>query len=201
MKKWIRFFDRLIVLTIFAAGLSGCNIARRSRGNTPISNLATSSLCEKTTLKEAASYKNSHQKQHLKTSHVSSIEGMEEDNPVCNRFCILQASEYAVELCKPNSLKKKTNATTKTTEYNEEVEKFICREKKEGDGLSLLLFRVHNSRSFERAPIGRKNTCSFGDKWLRKKNAIKQISRIQIRRQKTSRGRFEKGTSTWSHIF
>ena len=29
---------------------------------------------------------------------------------------------------------KKTNATTKTTEYNEEVEKFICREKRKETG-------------------------------------------------------------------
>ena len=45
MKSWNRFFHRFIVLAILQE--SGCNIAHRSRENSPTSNLATSSLCEK----------------------------------------------------------------------------------------------------------------------------------------------------------
>ena len=77
------------------------------------------------------------------------------DNPVCNTFCILHGSQSTVELGKPNSLKN-IDATTNSIDYKEQVEKCICREKNEGEGLSVLQFRVYNCRAFERASIGRK---------------------------------------------
>jgi len=105
-------------------------------------------------LKKDASKKHSH-KETSKNKSCGEYRRRGKDKPVCNRFCILHRSQSTVDLGRPNSLKN-IDATTNSTDYKEQDEKCICREKNEGEGLSLLHFRVYNCRAFERASIGRK---------------------------------------------